>query len=156
MNAIALAQGLLNGSNDKFIGDGILASFGAVIGSDTYAADCMRAVDEIMLEVEQWSKRRLAKKEESIKVGAGVAAGQVVFGVIGDDKRLEYTVIGEVVNLAAKLEKHNKVEKTNAITTSDSLKLAYEQGYSKSNKKENRRARAVSGVSETIDIAVIS
>ena len=41
----------------------------------------------------------------------GLAIGEVLFGLIGDKNRLEYTVIGETVNIAAKLEKHNKVEK---------------------------------------------
>jgi adenylate cyclase len=49
-------------------------------------------------------------------MSATVATGSVMFGTIGDESRLEYTVIGEPVNLAAKLEKHMKVERVRACT----------------------------------------
>lgn len=141
------------GSIDKFMGDGILASFGAVSPDPAYAANALRAVDAILLAVDDWRAARLAADKPAPDVGAGLATGRVVFGIIGDDKRLEYTVIGDAVNLAAKLEKHNKVEKTRAITTRVAYELALSQGFDA--RKELRDARSVAGVAAPIDLAVL-
>jgi len=141
------------GSIDKFMGDGILASFGAVTPDPSYAANALRAVDAILLAVDDWRAARLAADKVAPDVGAGLATGRVVFGIIGDDKRLEYTVIGDAVNLAAKLEKHNKAEKTRALTTRVAFELALAQGYEAG--KELRDARSVAGVAAPIDLAVL-
>ena len=141
---------------DKFMGDGVLASFGALAASTTYAADALRAVDAIHAAAQIWSAQRTQRGQLAIRIGAGVAVGDVVFGVIGFEDRLEYTVISETVNLAAKLEKHNKVEKTNAITTQAALMAAVGQGYQPASTKEIRPARSVDGVSEPVAIAVLA
>ena len=52
-----------------------------------------------------------------------------MFGAVGDDNRLEYTVIGDAVNLCAKLEKHNKACGRRALTTREAYDLAVRQGY---------------------------
>ncbi len=117
------------GTIDKFMGDGIMASFGTGTDSKTYAADALNAVDEIVAAVKVWQAHRAAHRQVVVDVGSGLAVGSVIFGVIGDSGRLEYTVIGNAVNLAAKLEKHNKIEHSHAITTHDSLTQAIAQGY---------------------------
>ena len=144
------------GNIDKFMGDGILASFGAVSPSDTYAADVMRAVDDIQIASETWNKQRQSEGLVPVGIGAGIAVGDVVFGVIGHEDRLEYTVISETVNLAAKLEKHNKTEHANALTTTYALDLAIAQGYQPPQQKEIRLARQVAGASEHIDVVVLA
>jgi adenylate cyclase len=136
------------------MGDGILASFGAVAPSATCAADALRAVDAIALAVDEWRAARSAAGLVAPDVGGGLATGPVVFGIIGDGKRLEYTVIGDAVNLAAKLEKHNKAERTRAITTRAAYELARAQGYV--GEKEVREARHVGGVPAPLDVAVLA
>lgn len=144
------------GSIDKFMGDGVLASFGAVAASDTYAADVLRAVDELQEAAAAWSAERAAKGLPAVSIGAGVAVGEVVFGVIGFEDRLEYTVISETVNLAAKLEKHNKAEAVQALATASALALAQAQGYQSPSPKEIRPARPVGGVAGPLDLAVLA
>lgn len=115
---------------DKFLGDGIMASFGTAQASSTYAADALRTVDAIMAEVRRWSADGPLSRLPPRSVGAAVAAGSVIFGTVGDPTRLEFTVIGAPVNLAAKLEKTNKRLGSQAITTADAYALAVAQGYS--------------------------
>jgi adenylate cyclase len=117
------------GSIDKFMGDGIMATFGAVRESDTFAADALRAIDDIMADAGTWSGDSVLKAFADGQVNAAVAAGPIVFGTIGDESRLEYTVIGSAANLSAKLEKYNKTANTRALTDEHTYKLALEQGY---------------------------
>ncbi|HAT6978322.1 TPA: adenylate/guanylate cyclase domain-containing protein [Legionella pneumophila] len=145
-----------NGSIDKFMGDGILASFGAVTPSNTYAADALRTVDEIVASVDVWSENRRKKEQIVVGVGIGLASGEVVVGVIGYENRLEYTVIGEAANLAAKLEKHNKEEKTQALTTRDTFLEAVKQGYENTMPKKELNTRNVGGVGEPLDLVVLA
>lgn len=145
-----------NGNIDKFLGDGMMVSFGAVTPSTTYAADALRAVDEIKIALNAWNEKRHLQKERLLDVGIGLAAGEVIFGVIGNADRLEYTVIGETANLAAKLEKQNKVEHTQALTTTSTLTLGIKQNYDNPIQRTELRARHVSGVSGTVDLIVLS
>ena len=141
------------GSIDKFLGDGILASFGAVAADPQHAANALRAVDAVLAEVDLWREQRRAGGQVAPDVGAGVAHGPVVFGIVGGGRRLEYTVIGDAVNLAAKLEKHNKVEGTRAVAAGATYQLAVRQGYADA--KPVRAARAVAGVEVPLDLAVL-
>jgi len=143
------------GNIDKFMGDGIMASFGAASPSDHYAADALRAVDAILAAAERWRAERAAAGKPAPGVGAAVAAGEVLFGVIGDENRLEYTVIGDAVNLAAKLEKHTKAEAVRALTTRDMLELAQRQGYAGAGAKRLLHQRDVAGVADPLDLAVL-
>jgi adenylate cyclase len=143
------------GSIDKFMGDGIMASFGAVTPSDHYAADALTAVDAILAAAERWKTERSAANKPAPNVGAAIAAGEVIFGVIGDENRLEYTVIGDAVNLAAKLEKHTKAEAVRSLTTADMLELARRQGYAAADTKKILRQRDVAGVAAPLDLAVL-
>ena len=144
------------GNIDKFIGDGILASFGAVVPSSTYAADALNAADEIAAAVKLWKAVRSKKDDITVNVGMGLASGEVVFGVIGFEYRLEYTLIGETVNLAAKLEKHNKVENANGLTTLETLEIAISQGYSDKPEKDRKMNSKVGGVEKPVNLVVLA
>ncbi|MEZ5878824.1 MAG: adenylate/guanylate cyclase domain-containing protein [Tepidamorphaceae bacterium] len=118
------------GTIDKFMGDGIMASFGALLPTETSAADAMRAVDAIIGELDAWREEDdLPTGFDPAKINMAVASGQVVFGAVGSDDRLELTVIGSAVNLSAKMEKYNKELGSRALATADVVKAAREQGY---------------------------
>ena len=144
------------GSIDKFLGDGILASFGAVMPSSTAAADALRAADAVIDTATQWSRERAAAGKPSAEIGLAVASGRVVFGAVGDGERLEFTVIGDAVNFAAKLEKHNKEERTRAVTDAATYRLAERQGYVPSAPREQRPGRQVGGVAEAVDLVILA
>jgi adenylate cyclase len=144
------------GSIDKFLGDGILASFGAVTPSPTAAADALRAAEAVMEAATAWAAERRAAGLPPLDIGLAASSGRVVFGAVGDGERLEFTVIGDAVNFAAKLEKHNKVERTRAITDGATYALAERQGYRPAAPPERRPGRQVGGVGESVDIVVLS
>ncbi len=144
------------GSIDKFLGDGIMATFGAAMPTETYAADALRAVDAVVAAAAQWNAERRAGGLPEVRIGMAVATGPVIFGAVGDQDRLEYTVIGDAVNLAAKLEKHTKVEAVQGLTTAAGWQLAAQQGYAGADAPEIRAARQVEGVSGALDLAVLA
>jgi adenylate cyclase len=138
---------------DKFLGDGVMATFGAVEPSPEAAANALRALDLILEEAAAWqASLKDLGLEEALHVNAAVAAGPVVFATLGDGDRLEYTVIGEAVNLAAKLEKHNKAEKSRAVFPAATFLLAMRQGYQPAAAPVPRRDATVLGVSQPIDL----
>ncbi|MFQ5625817.1 MAG: adenylate/guanylate cyclase domain-containing protein [Methyloligellaceae bacterium] len=124
------------GTIDKFLGDGIMATFGVVSPTETFAADSLRAMDQVIAESKQWQTAKSSSGLKSLVVNAAVASGSIAFGAVGDEKRLEYTVIGGPVNLSAKLEKHNKELGSCAVTTRETYDLAVAQGYAPGRKPE--------------------
>lgn len=143
------------GSIDKYLGDGILCSFGAARPTDTYAADALRAVDAAAEAVAVWNAERAGRGLPPIRVGMALASGRVVFGAVGDGDRLEYTVIGDAVNLATKLEKHTKEENVRALCDAGTYALAVSQGYASSAQRERRAARSIGGIAGPLDLVVL-
>ena len=131
---------------DKFLGDGILATFGAAAPSSRPAAEALTAVAGILAAIDDWNQSREAAGQDPVRVGAAVATGRVLFGAVGDETRLEYTVIGDAVNLAAKLEKQTKAEGVRALTTLEAYERANAEGYRFSGKLDLRCRRPVEGV----------
>jgi len=91
------------GTLDKFVGDEIMALFGAPVVSEDHAYRSVKVAVEQMQALEEWNLVRVAEGEEPIRVGIGINTGEVVAGYLGSSKALEYTVIGDVVNTASRL-----------------------------------------------------
>ena len=144
------------GSIDKFMGDGILATFGAAVPSAGYAADALRAAEAVADAAREWGAAREAAGRPVLRVAVAVTAGPVVFGAIGDESRLEYTVIGDPVNLAAKLDKHGKGLNAGIVTTAETLALATTQDFKSSLNYKYVSAAGVAGVSEAVDLAFVT
>jgi len=153
MVAVIAAEG---GSIDKFMGDGILGSFGAARPSPTFAADALRAADAVVESARAWADERRAAGLPAPPVGLAVTTGRVMFGAVGDESRLEYTVIGDPVNLVAKLEKHTKVEQVAALCPAETFRLAREQGYEPRAGQQPLSSRQVEGVAEPLDLVVLA
>lgn len=141
---------------DKFMGDGIMATFGVGAPNKTYAADALRALDEVMAEARRWSIGAHAGGGVPLRVNAAVASGRIVFGAVGDRTRLEYTVIGDAVNLSAKLVKQNKVLDSEALTTGETYALALAQGYVPQRPHRTLPEAPVIGVTDPIDLVVLA
>ena len=117
------------GSIDKFLGDGILASFGAAHTDENYTVGAVQTVEEILTDFSTWTDDPLLAHFASRGIGIALSSGQIVFGVVGDDHRLEMTVIGSAVNLCAKLEKHNKDLGSLAVIDKATYEAALTRGY---------------------------
>jgi len=97
-----------DGTLDKFLGDGIMAIFGAPIAHPDHALRAVRAALDMQAGIEALSLTRVGQGKEPIAVGIGINAGEVVAGTVGTEDRMEYTVIGDNVNLASRLESNAK------------------------------------------------
>lgn len=140
---------------DKFPGDGIMVMFNTVKKSPAYAADALRCVDDMAAEAGAWATEREAVGKTPIEVVFSVEAGPVLFGAVGDETRLEYTVIGDAGNVAAKLEKHTRDEAVHGLTTRATYDLALNQGYQPGPEKQIRPARTIGGLGEPVDLVVL-
>jgi adenylate cyclase len=140
------------GSIDKYLGDGIMATFGATRESETYAADAMRALQNVLAEGERLSAALQSRGLPPVRIGAAIAVGPMLYGVVGHESRLEFTVIGDVVNLAAKLEKHTKSAGVRALATAETLELAGIQGFRSALNSGRRDRDDVPGISSPIDL----
>lgn len=105
---------------DKFIGDAAMVLFEGEHAASR-AVDCASGLAQSM---EEWSGIRLAAGEEAVLVGIGLHWGEVFSGVVGDPQRLEYTVFGDTVNIAARLEQLTKQEGQTIIASSAVLQAA--------------------------------
>ena len=96
------------GMLDKYIGDAIMAVFGTAITDTSDADNALTVGTEMMRELVRFNHERRQRGLEAIEIGIGIATGEVLAGSLGSRRRLEYTVIGDNVNLAARLEGANK------------------------------------------------
>ncbi len=103
------AIGSHGGVVNNMIGDGLMALFGAPLPLDDCAGSAVAAGLEMVELIEQFNHERRAVNKPAIRIGIGVATGDVVAGYTGTQQRATYTCIGDTVNLAARLETHTKV-----------------------------------------------
>jgi class 3 adenylate cyclase len=103
------AIGSHGGIVNQMIGDGLMALFGAPLALADCAGCAVAAASEMLELIEQFNLERSAAKKARIRIGIGVATGEVVAGYTGTEQRATYACIGDTVNLAARLEAHTKV-----------------------------------------------
>ncbi|MEH2408726.1 GAF domain-containing protein [Nostoc sp.] len=93
------------GTLDKFIGDALMAVFGAPLPlTENHAWRAVQSALDMRRRLEEFNQRRIIQAQPQIRIGIGISSGDVVSGNIGSRKRMDYTVIGDSVNLSSRLE----------------------------------------------------
>jgi class 3 adenylate cyclase len=104
-DAIGGQGGIVN----QMLGDGLMALFGAPLPHADHAERAVRAALEMLELVAGFDREQAARGKPEIRIGIGIASGQVIAGYTGTARRVTYTCVGDTVNLAAHLEAHTKV-----------------------------------------------
>jgi len=108
------------GTIDKFHGDGVCVIFGAPNLHEDDPLRAVRAAWRLIQNVDKLNEKRTSQRKLPIEIGIGIHTGEVIAGNIGSERRMDYTVVGDVVNVAARIEELNK-KFGSRILISDSL-----------------------------------
>jgi class 3 adenylate cyclase len=122
--AFAAAVEARGGTVDKFLGDGMLAVFGAPDPLDDHAARALGAARDIQAVMAAINLDRAQRGDPAVRVGVGLHSGSVVTGVLGSGARLEFTVIGDTVNVASRLQTMTRERDADVLASADTVARA--------------------------------
>ena len=113
------------GTLDKYIGDGVMATFGTPRPGPRNATDALLCALRLVGTVRDWNAARQKDGDKPILIGIGVHYGDVVLGEIGTPQRREFTVIGDAVNVAARLERLTRNLRTPLVVSEETVQQAH-------------------------------
>ena len=122
LNCLAATQGVV----DKFVGDAIMAYWGALHSDENHTHNAVEATLMMRKSLEEFNFRNQGKWPH-VRFGIGINTGEVIAGQIGSKQRMQYTLIGDPVNLASRVEGVNKRLGTDILLTEDSYKLVKDE-----------------------------
>jgi len=109
---------------DKFTGDGALILFGVPGAGNDDARRALACGRTLLQLIERWNIKR--QFDPPVRVGIGIHTGEVFCGVVGDESRLEFTVVGETVNIAARIEQATKNMDCDLLASAETVREAGE------------------------------
>ena len=102
---------------DKFVGDAIMAVWGAPNSTGADSFNAAKACIKMRISLNELNEKRLKRGQTAIKIGVGLHAGPAISGTIGSTERMEYTVIGDTVNMASRIESSTKAFGTDFLVS---------------------------------------
>ena len=117
------------GTLDKFLGDGFMATFGALQDEEDAAARATACAFALRAEMERWNSKRRKRGADTLSLSVGVHCGPVFVGNLGWERRVEFTAVGHVVNLASRLEQATRELGCGIVISDDCRKAAGEAGH---------------------------
>ncbi len=117
-----------DGTIDKYIGDCVMATFGTPQPGPRDASNALSCAQAMCAEIERWNAKRRARGATPIEVGIGLHYGLVVMGNIGDERRLEFGVVGDTVNVASRLERLTRPLAARVVASDATLSQAGREG----------------------------
>jgi adenylate cyclase len=102
---------------DKFIGDAIMAVWGAPHSSEKDTANAVQACLDMRIGLDQLNEKRIARGHEPLLIGMGLHTGLAISGTIGSTERMEYTVIGDTINMSSRIEASTKAFGTDLLVS---------------------------------------
>lgn len=114
------------GTLDKYLGDGLMATFGTPEPGPHDARNALHCALDMIAALDRWNAERMSAGAAPLRVGIGIHYGAVIAGDIGNERRLEYSVIGDTVNIASRLEQLTRALDT-PLVVSNSLIEAIDQ-----------------------------
>lgn len=112
------------GTLDKYLGDGVMATFGTPEPGPADATNAIRCARQILELIEDWNERREAAGFPAVKLSIGIHFGEVVVGDVGTKRRLEFAVIGDTVNVASRLEESTRAIGCRMVVSNDLVEAA--------------------------------
>ena len=110
------------GTLDKYLGDGLMAIYGAPVFFPDHVHRAIQTAIEIQEVIDELNRSWIEKNEPPLKIGVGINTGSVLVGNVGSPERMDYTVIGEDVNLASRVEGLTKTFGTLVIISERSVR----------------------------------
>ncbi|MBD8527945.1 adenylate/guanylate cyclase domain-containing protein [Pseudomarimonas arenosa] len=124
VEAISAHDGIL----DKYIGDAVMALFGVPFAGAHDADSAVRAAIAMQERLQQLNRQRTDRGEDPLAIGIGLSTGELVAGNVGSPRRMDYTVIGDTVNLASRLEAATKLYGV-AVIVSEGTRAALQKDH---------------------------
>ena len=112
------------GTLDKYLGDGAMATFGTPEAGPDDAQNALSAAQQILSETDKLNATRIKGGLEPIRVSVGLHFGTVTLGDVGSARRLEFTVIGDTVNVASRLEAMSRELDCKCVVSDELMKRA--------------------------------
>jgi adenylate cyclase len=135
---------------NKFLGDGLMAIFGLGAETNGHADAALRAASAMLRRLEKLNAELAAAGESPLRVGIGINTGRAIVGSIGSPERMEFTVIGDTVNLASRIETLNKT-----VGTSVLLSKATRDALTSTGALRPLPLQSVKGLDEAVEVFTI-
>lgn len=112
------------GTLDKFIGDGVMATFGTPDSQPDDEARALHCARDMVQAVQDWNRGRQTRGLPPVRISVGAHVGPVLMGAIGSRNRLEYSAVGDTVNVASRLEHLSRDHDATIVTSAETLAAA--------------------------------